>query len=121
MSGGAASVSSGFAIVALLVYMLYLGVIINFSYAVFNLIPVPPLDGSRIFYVVLPPKWYFAVMKYERYIMFGMLALLWIGILDLPLSLAVGGLEKLTFSLFGMDELSTAALQLIQIFVGTSL
>lgn len=119
--GGAASVSTGFAIVALLVYMLYLGVIINFSYAVFNLIPIPPLDGSRMFYVFLPPKWYFAVMKYERIIMLGMLALLWFGILDLPLSLAVNGLEWLTFRMFGMDDMSSAALTLIQLFVGTSL
>ncbi len=120
-SGGAASVSTGFTVVALLVYMLYLGVIINFSYAVFNLIPVPPLDGSRMFYVFLPPKWYFAIMKYERIIMIAMLALLWIGILDLPLNWAVGGLEKLTFTMFGMDEQSSLALMLIQIFVGTSL
>ena len=121
MDGGAASVSTGFTVVALLVYMLYLGVIINFSYAVFNLIPIPPLDGSRMFYVFLPPKWYFAVMKYERFIMLGMLALLWFGILDLPLSLAVNGLERLTFWMFGMDEMSSAALTLIQLFVGTSL
>ena len=121
MSGGTASVSSGFTVVALLVYMLYLGVVINFSYAVFNLIPIPPLDGSRIFYVFLPPKWYFAVMKYERIIMIAMLALLWFGILDIPLNWAVGGLESVMFKLFGMNEQSSLALALIQIFVGTSL
>ena len=40
---------------------------INFLYTVFNLIPVPPFDGSRIFSVVLPTKVYFNIMKYERY------------------------------------------------------
>ena len=32
-------------------------------------------DGSRIFYAFLPPKWYFGVMKYERYIMMGCIIL----------------------------------------------
>ncbi len=63
--------SMGFTVVALILYILYLGVIINLTLAVFNLIPIPPFDGSRIFYAFLPPKWYFGIMKYERYIMLG--------------------------------------------------
>lgn len=58
-------------LVALLVYLLYVGVAMNIILAIFNLIPIPPFDGSRIFYAFLPPKWYFGIMKYERYIMFG--------------------------------------------------
>lgn len=46
-----------------------LGTVYNFIFAIFNLIPLPPFDGSRILYAVLPTKWYFAVMKYERTIM----------------------------------------------------
>ncbi len=46
---------------------------VNLYLAVFNLIPIPPLDGSRIFYGVLPQKYYFKVMQYERYVAFGLI------------------------------------------------
>lgn len=55
---------------------------LNVSFAVFNLIPVPPFDGSRILYVFLPPKYYFGVMKYERYICLGFMLLLFLGVFD---------------------------------------
>lgn len=72
---------------------------LNLSLGVFNLIPIPPLDGSRIFYIFLPPKWYFGVMKYEKYIQLALLVLLWTGLLSRPLSAAVswisGGMQWL--------------------------
>jgi Zn-dependent protease len=49
---------------------------VNLYLAVFNLIPIPPLDGSRIFYGLLPDKYYFGVMKYERYVGLGMILLI---------------------------------------------
>ena len=61
----------------------------NISLAVFNLIPVPPFDGSRIVYVFLPPKYYFGIMKYERYIMIAVLVLVYIGVFDGPLGFAM--------------------------------
>ena len=66
----------------------YLLSLCNISLAVFNLIPVPPFDGSRILYVFLPPKQYFGIMRYERYIMLAVLVLFAIGAFDIPLSLA---------------------------------
>ncbi len=51
--------------------------LLNFSLGFFNLIPLPPFDGSRILFVFLPDKIYFAVMKYERIIMIVFLILLW--------------------------------------------
>ena len=38
---------------------------INIGIAIFNLIPIPPLDGSRLLNVILPPKAYFGIMKHE--------------------------------------------------------
>lgn len=65
---------------------------LNASFAIFNLLPIPPLDGSRLLTLILPPKWYFKIMEYERWIALGMLVLLYIGVLDGPLSFLVNGL-----------------------------
>lgn len=74
---------------------------INISLAIFNLIPIPPFDGSRIFNYFLPDRFYFKIMEYERYIFLGLLLLLWSGILSLPLNFLSGIifniLDKITF------------------------
>ena len=48
---------------------LWLMISMNTSLAVFNLLPVPPFDGSRIFLLFLPQRTYFRAMRYERVIM----------------------------------------------------
>lgn len=67
----------------------------NLSLAIFNFIPVPPLDGSRILSVFLPADKYFAIMKYEKYLALGLIVLLYIGVLDGPLSFIVNGLSDI--------------------------
>lgn len=73
----------------------YWGVYMNISLAVFNLIPIPPFDGSRIFLSFLPPKMYFGIMKYERYILIGTLALLYLGVLSFPITFITEGIIAL--------------------------
>lgn len=83
------------AIFALNIFFQY-SAIININLAVFNLIPIPPLDGSRILFAILPSKFYFGIMKYERYIMAAMFLLLLTGVLTTPLSY----LSKLIYNAF---------------------
>ena len=68
---------------------------INISLAVFNLLPLPPLDGSRIFNLILPEKYYWKIMQYERYIQLGLFILLFTGLLDGPINFLYSLILKL--------------------------
>jgi len=52
--------------------MTYQGMRLNLVLAFFNLIPIPPLDGSHVFYHLLPPGW---GLKYRQFYTLGMLPL----------------------------------------------
>lgn len=73
-------------IIAYIWYAFIYAARINVSLAIFNLLPIPPFDGSRIMLVFLKEKTYFKIMQYERYIMIAILLLCWTGILSVPLS-----------------------------------
>ncbi|MBR6119981.1 MAG: site-2 protease family protein [Oscillospiraceae bacterium] len=64
---------------------------LNAGLAVFNLIPISPLDGSKILAIVLPERAYAQLMRYERYGFFLLAALLFSGVLDRPLALLQQG------------------------------
>ncbi|MBE6682145.1 MAG: site-2 protease family protein [Ruminococcaceae bacterium] len=64
----------------------------NVTLAVFNMIPIPPLDGSRLVSVILPAKIAYVIEKYEQFIMLGVLVLLWFGRLDGIINTLGGGL-----------------------------
>lgn len=67
---------------------------------VFNLLPIPPFDGSRVFFAFLPTRYYFKIMQYEQYIMIGLLILMYTGILSIPFSM-------LTNLIYGLLDLMT--------------
>ena len=72
---------------------------INISLAVFNLLPIPPLDGSRILNAVLPDRLYYKLMQYERYIVLVIFALIFLDVLDGPIALLSGIIESLIMRL----------------------
>ncbi len=73
-------------IVLYLAFFFYQFASINIGLAVFNLLPIPPLDGAKVLGVILPSRIYFKVMQYERYIAIALLVLLYLGVLSYPLS-----------------------------------
>ena len=60
----------------------YATTIISCGLGVFNLIPISPLDGSKVLYAFLPERAYFTLMRYERYGMFLLIALVMFGALN---------------------------------------
>ncbi|MEG0388811.1 MAG: site-2 protease family protein, partial [Niameybacter sp.] len=68
--------------------------IINLSLGVFNLIPIPPLDGSKILGAILPEDKYFGYMKYERYGYFVLLVILSFNVLRTPLNMMISSMYE---------------------------
>lgn len=58
---------------------------LSIGLGVFNLIPFPPLDGSKVLGIILPNRIYYKILRYEFAGTFVLMALLWLGVLDGPL------------------------------------
>ncbi len=78
--------------------------IINIGLGVFNLLPIPPLDGSKIFLSLLPGRIYNEIMRYERFGFLVLAAALYLGVLD-PI---IFGMQELLYK--GLYYLSGGAL-----------
>ena len=74
--------------VAIVISVIYQMSVTSVMLAVFNMIPLPPLDGSKIALMVLPYKWYFKVLQYERYAYIALIVVMFTRILNTPISYA---------------------------------
>lgn len=72
-----------------LLEMLQITAYLSLSFAVFNFLPIPPLDGSKVLFSVVSDETYMKLMRYERYGSIALLLLVSTGILGKPLSAAV--------------------------------
>lgn len=72
---------------------------LSIGLGVFNLIPFPPLDGSKVLGAFLPGRIYVKILRYEFAGTFVLMALLWLGVLDQPLYLARSWISELLLSL----------------------
>ncbi len=64
--------------------------VLNVGLALFNLIPIPPLDGAKVLFSFLPDQVYFKVMQYERYIMLVLFLVVAVGgVFDDPLNTCI--------------------------------
>lgn len=89
------NVSMGNAI-QIITTILSMMVTINVSLAVFNLLPIPPLDGYHILAYFLPARWEYVIAQYSRYIFLGLFAvMMFTNILSMPLTLLSGLIYRL--------------------------
>ncbi len=54
--------------------------VLSIGLGLFNLVPIPPLDGSKVLFSILPEKAYYTLMRYERYGMAVLLLLVWLDV-----------------------------------------
>ena len=88
---------TGGAVAETILQLIYTTAYLSLSLAVFNLIPIPPLDGSKVLFSFIPDESYFKLMRYERYGMILLLVLVSTKILGGPLSTATSWLfDKLS-------------------------
>ena len=80
-------------------------VMVNISLMVFNLLPIPPLDGSRLWSSLLPARWSYTLEQYSQYIAIGLMMLLFSGALDGVLDLMRNTVGTLIGVLVGEPDL----------------
>lgn len=79
--------------------IIYYCAFLSTGLAVFNLIPIPPLDGSKVLMSFLSERAYFAYIRFERYGMLVLILLSFSGILQSPLSSAISKVFEFLYNI----------------------
>ena len=80
-------------------FLLYTLAPLSVGLGLFNLLPIPPLDGSKVLGALLPDTTYFQLMRYERYGMLLLLALSYFGVTG---NLISGAIQSVYLGLFNL-------------------
>ncbi len=81
--------------------------VLSVGLGLFNLIPIPPLDGSKVLFSLLPDRAYRTILRYERFVMILVVVLTMSGALSRPLSWLITGVLR------GMCALTDYPLQML--------
>ena len=84
----------------MLLMLLSIIISVNIALMAFNLLPIPPLDGSRLWSSLLPGRWAYTLEQYSRYLSLARLMLAFSGALNTPLYYLRSGVTQLLFSMF---------------------
>ena len=104
-----AAIGTGFQMICVLNYILYMGVSLNLCLAVFSLLPIPPFDGAQIVSLFLPQKLHYRILKYEPYIALVFLFLLFcVPAFQNLIFAATGGLTDAALWCFGLSQKTAA-------------
>lgn len=76
-------------------FLAYIGALINLILAIFNMIPIPPLDGSRLVAAVLPTRLAVQYLSIERFGFIIIFGLLWLGAFRILFRIAGGLVQTL--------------------------
>ena len=106
------SIRSGGAVAGFLVTFFEYVAVLSVGLAVFNVIPIPPLDGSKVLNALLPREVYYKILRYERYGFLLMIVVLYLGVLNAPLSFCRNALMN------GLMRISGFPFYLLQHFFG---
>ncbi len=75
--------------------------ILSIGLGLFNLIPIPPLDGSKVLFSLLPDGIYRTILRYERFVIVLVVLLAWSGVFGGPLNAAMEMVTRLLCRLTG--------------------
>jgi Zn-dependent protease len=86
--------STGGIVPLYVVYFLVRVAVLSVGLGLFNLIPISPLDGSKVLFALLPQRIYFKILKYERFGMIVLIVLVFLGVFNGALSTAIAWVLK---------------------------
>lgn len=83
-----------------LLFLSYMAVL-SIGLGLFNLIPIPPLDGSKVLFSLLPDRVYAMILRYERYLVLAVIFLAWSGVFSGPVGAAMESILRVLCGLSG--------------------